>query len=62
MPGQVRYEREAEALRRAVERVVHELVVGARSSAGTRRALLARLPALAAFLGRKYAIPAMHKL
>lgn len=50
---QVKYDAEARALRTAVERVVTELAVGAGSGPAARRALLPRLPDLAAFLGRK---------
>jgi hypothetical protein len=51
--AQVKYDAEARALRTAVERVVTELAVGAGSGPAARRALLPRLPDLAAFLGRK---------
>ncbi len=50
----MRYEEEADALRVAVLKVVNELVVGARSSAWSRRALLPHLPRLLAFLGRRW--------
>ena len=36
-----------------MEKVVHEVVVGARSTVNTRRALLQHLAPLATFLGRK---------
>lgn len=49
------------ALRAAVERLVHELAVGAVSGAAARRALLPQLPSLAAFLGRK-CVPALAVL
>ena len=48
---QVKYDAEARALRTAVEQVVTELAVGAGSGPAARRALLPRLPDLAAFLG-----------
>ena len=51
----MRYEEEAGALRVAVLKVVNELVVGARSGAWSRRALLPHLPRLLAFLGRRHA-------
>lgn len=50
---QVKYDAEARALRTAVERVVTELAVGSGAGPAARRALLPRLPDLAAFLGRK---------
>lgn len=49
----MRYEEEAAALRVAVLKVVNELVVGAKSGAWSRRALLPHLPRLLAFLGRR---------
>ncbi|KAK9817197.1 hypothetical protein WJX72_010933 [[Myrmecia] bisecta] len=59
----VRYDEEMAALRMAVEQVVHELVVGTRSTSWTRLALLPHVPALAAFLGRResndFLLPAM---
>ena len=50
---QVRYDAELAALRSGVERVVVELVVGPKSSAATRKAILPRMDDLAAFLGRR---------
>jgi hypothetical protein len=46
-------EKELAALRLAVERAVHELVVGVRSSSASRHALLPQVNALASFLGRR---------
>ena len=58
-PGmQIKYDREMDALRLAVEGVLHELVVGARSSGATRHALLPHTDQLAAFLGRRCALVA----
>ena len=48
-----------DALRLAVEGVLHELVVGARSSGATRHALLPHTDQLAAFLGRRCASNAL---
>lgn len=50
----MKYEREMDDLRLAAEGVLHELVVGARSTAATRAALLPHSDQLAAFLGRRY--------
>ena len=50
---QVRYDAELAALRSGVERVVVELVVGPKSSAATRKAILPHMDDLAAFLGRR---------
>lgn len=55
----MKYERELDALRLAVEGVLHELVVGARSSGATRHALLPHTDQLAAFLGRRCASNAL---
>ena len=52
---QVRYDAELAALRSGVERVVVELVVGPKSSAATRKAILPHMDDLAAFLGRRSA-------
>lgn len=52
----MRYEEEVGALRVAVLKVVNELVVGAKSGAWSRRALLPHLPLLLAFLGRRCAL------
>lgn len=49
----MKYDAEVGALRSAVERLVHELAVGAGSGPAARRALLPRLPDLVCFLGRK---------
>ena len=54
---QVRYDAELAALRSGVERVVVELVVGPKSSAATRKAILPHMDDLAAFLGRRSAEP-----
>lgn len=56
---QVRYDAELAALRSGVERVVVELVVGPKSSAATRKAILPHMDDLAAFLGRR-SIPTLH--
>ena len=53
---QVRYDAELAALRSGVERVVVELVVGPKSSAATRKAILPHMDDLAAFLGRRQAL------
>ncbi len=50
---QVRYDAELAALRSGVERVVVELVVGPKSSAATRKAILPHMDDLAAFLGSR---------
>lgn len=50
---QVRYDAELAALRSGVERVVVELVVGPKSSAASRKAILPHMDDLAAFLGRR---------
>lgn len=55
MVTQVRYDAELAALRSGVERVVVELVVGPKSSAATRKAILPHVDDLAAFLGRRSA-------
>ena len=52
---QVDLERDMGEQRMAVFKVVHELVVGNRSSAFTRAALLPHLHTLASFLGRRWA-------
>ena len=57
--AQVRYDAELAALRSGVERVVVELVVGPKSSAATRKAILPHVDDLAAFLGRRSA-PSVH--
>ena len=54
--AQVRYDAELAALRSGVERVVVELVVGPKSSAATRKAILPHVDDLAAFLGRRSAL------
>lgn len=51
--AQVRYDAELAALRSGVERVIVELVVGPKSSAATRKAILPHMDDLAAFLGRR---------
>ena len=51
----MRYDAELAALRSGVERVVVELVVGPKSSAATRKAILPHIDDLAAFLGRRSA-------
>lgn len=50
---QVRYDAELAALRSGVERVVVELVVGPKSTAASRKAILPHMDDLAAFLGRR---------
>ena len=49
----MRYDAELAALRSGVERVVVELVVGPKSTAATRKAILPHMDDLAAFLGRR---------
>ena len=51
--AQVRYDAELAALRSGVERVIVELVVGPKSTAATRKAILPHMDDLAAFLGRR---------
>ncbi|KAL3131972.1 hypothetical protein ABBQ38_007667 [Trebouxia sp. C0009 RCD-2024] len=62
-PTLVRYDAELAALRSGVERVVVELVVGPKSTAATRKAILPLMDDLAAFLGRResndFLLPAM---
>ena len=53
--AQVRYDAELAALRSGVERVIVELVVGPKSTAATRKAILPHMDDLAAFLGRRSA-------
>lgn len=50
---QVRYDAELAALRGGVERVVVELVAGAKSTPASRKAILPHMDDLAAFLGRQ---------
>lgn len=57
---QVRYDAELAALRSGVERVIVELVVGPKSSAATRKAILPHMDDLAAFLGRRSASTGQH--
>lgn len=52
----MRYDAELAALRSGVERVVVELVVGPKSTAATRKAILPHVDDLAAFLGRRSAL------
>ena len=49
----LRYEAEVQQLRAAVQKVVHELVVGPHSAPAARRALLPHLATLAGFLGHR---------
>lgn len=56
--SQVRCEAEMQELRAAVEKVVSEVVLGSRSTANTRRALLSTVVDLAGFLGRRWVLDA----
>lgn len=56
----MRYDAELAALRSGVERVIVELVVGPKSSAATRKAILPHMDDLAAFLGRRSASTVQH--
>ena len=63
MWAQVRYDAELAALRNGVERVVVELVVGPKSTAATRNAILPHVDDLAAFLGRRsHLLPRVARL
>ena len=56
-PAVVRYEEEVASLREAFTGVFQDLVVSARSTPATKRAILPHLPLLAGVLGRKCALP-----